>query len=116
MTGMCVELGAPKWPQVMSATIMLLFATPVGQRLERNFRANFTHPVDAHNVACCIWGHKRHRLRSDGRRAHRRGRRPATPGHAGGEHVRPVPCRGYGTCGEDRPYTLVDAAQGRMGI
>jgi len=58
MTGVCTGLTAPQWPKVLAVTIKLLFPAVDGQRLERAFHADFINPVDAYNVACCMWSTK----------------------------------------------------------
>ncbi|GAA2018732.1 hypothetical protein GCM10009839_13680 [Catenulispora yoronensis] len=55
MTRAGAELAAPVWPGVLTVTIKLLFPAVDGQPLERHFYADFTSPVDAFNVACCMW-------------------------------------------------------------
>ena len=45
----------PPWPTVLSVTIVLVFPAGDGTRRERRFHADVVGPLDAYNIACCLW-------------------------------------------------------------
>lgn len=45
----------PGWPGVLGITIVLVFLTADRRRRERRFHVDVIVPLDAYNVACCLW-------------------------------------------------------------